>query len=1006
MSDKNLGPIQQLFLDNGTEEKSGGNVPIQLDNQDAVWFVSEGNLDIFGMDTQSKRREFVCGFSKGGIVFGQNTKTKSNYTFLGVGRLDTQVYKMSKDDFYNSFSKQKFSKKNDRIISNLEIFSNSFPEITRPQFSQVLKPGDSISSKKSDVSGIHKENVWIKVEHGVFAINGIKNQLLDEKSSYFPVIEGAWLECTVDGSLSVLGSDASLSTKDFRHGVEQWVHSFYLWAAEEIDNLIKIDNYKIDDRIKFEKSFNANAIKNLSDIMEKETDEDSGKYTGDPFFKLFHEIGKLIDIEFKQPPRWQTPWLWKRASRGTETVKTDDYSDPIKIISQHSKIRYRQVVLNTNWWEEDSGPFLGFFKNDERNPIGKMQHAVALLPQAPGQYYIYNSREETRTPVTIDELKKLDGIAYVFYRPFNAIKLKFKEFLNFVKPEIKVDLKLIFLTGIAGFLLGLVQPMVTAHLFNAVIPNADLGQLWQMFILLIVVTVSGILFNVTQGWSQMRMESKINSSLQIAVFDRIMKLPLPFFRKYPAGDLAMRATGINKVRAALGGATMTSIFTSMEGLGSIIMLFYYSTKLASNPQGSAMSGALMLVAVGLIILAINITFTVICSIKILKIQRNVQKVEGQVSGLVLQLLSSIAKLRVSGMESRAFSVWAKKFKEQNKFSFISGRIGNFVSVYNLVIPTLSSIVYYYMISFLYGSSGAAISTGYFMAFFTSFTGFMASITGLTSTLVGLINVIPAIERSKPIIETAPEINENADTPGPLKGEIEVRNLCFRYKVDGPLILDEVSLKSEPGEFLALVGPSGSGKSTLLKMLLGFEHPESGAVYYDEQELAGLDVSAVRQQIGVVTQESGVLSGSIFQNIIGASNRSLDDAWEAAEMAGLNEDIDNMPMGMNTVVSEGGSTLSGGQRQRLLIARALIKKPRLIFFDEATSALDNHTQKIVSDSLDLLNASRIVVAHRLSTIQNADTILVLEKGVITESGNFDELMKLNGMFARLASRQMA
>jgi ABC-type bacteriocin/lantibiotic exporter with double-glycine peptidase domain len=284
--------------------------------------------------------------------------------------------------------------------------------------------------------------------------------------------------------------------------------------------------------------------------------------------------------------------------------------------------------------------------------------------------------------------------------------------------------------------------------------------------------------------------------------------------------------------------------------------------------------------------------------------------------------------------------------------------------------------------------------------------FMGAALDLTATAVGLVGLIPTWERAKPILDAVPEFDLDKPDPGELTGRIEVSHLTFRYTEDGPLILDDVSLEARPGQFIALVGPSGAGKSTLLRILLGFDLPDSSSVYYDRHDLATIDVTAVRRQIGVVLQSSRLTAGDIYTNIVGSGSYALEDAWDAARMAGFEDEIRAMPMGLHTVVSEGGGTLSGGQRQRLLIARALVTRPRVLLFDEATSALDNRAQQIVSESIDRLHATRIVIAHRLSTIRNADRIYVLDGGRVVQSGTFDELMAEPGLFADLAARQEA
>ena len=277
---------------------------------------------------------------------------------------------------------------------------------------------------------------------------------------------------------------------------------------------------------------------------------------------------------------------------------------------------------------------------------------------------------------------------------------------------------------------------------------------------------------------------------------------------------------------------------------------------------------------------------------------------------------------------------------------------------------------------------------------------------LTGTAIGLVELIPTWERAKPILDTIPEVDADKPDPGELSGRIEVSHLTFRYRADGPVILDDVTLEAAPGQMIALAGPSGAGKSTLLRVLLGFDLPDSSSVYYDGHDLAGIDITAVRRQIGVVLQSSRLTAGDVFSNIVGTGSYTLEDAWEAARMAGMEDELKAMPMGMHTVVSEGGGTLSGGQRQRLLIARALVSRPRILFFDEATSALDNRTQQIVAESVDRLHATRVVIAHRLSTIRNADKIYVLDEGRVVQAGSFADLMSEPGIFAELAARQEA
>jgi ATP-binding cassette subfamily C protein len=366
---------------------------------------------------------------------------------------------------------------------------------------------------------------------------------------------------------------------------------------------------------------------------------------------------------------------------------------------------------------------------------------------------------------------------------------------------------------------------------------------------------------------------------------------------------------------------------------------------------------------------------------------------------------------MQGAEAQAFYLWSRKFGEQWKWNRDFRWKSNWLEIINTLQPVLLTMLMFWLtMDWLEpkgtGTQAAFITLPQFMGFNAALAGFNATVTGMISLSANLLGIVPQLERIRPILEAEPEVTEDKAEVGELSGRIEISNVTFRYGPDMPTVLRNVSINVRPGQFIAIVGSSGSGKSTLLRLLLGFEKPETGSIYFDGQELAEVNVASVRGQMGVVLQNGQLMAGDILSNIIGSLPLNIDDAWEAAEMVGLAEDIRAMPMGMHTVISEGASNISGGQRQRILIARSIVHRPRLIMFDEATSALDNRTQAMVTASLDRLNATRIVVAHRLSTVINADVIYVLDKGEIVESGTYAELMAGNGLFAALAQRQMA
>jgi NHLM bacteriocin system ABC transporter ATP-binding protein len=387
----------------------------------------------------------------------------------------------------------------------------------------------------------------------------------------------------------------------------------------------------------------------------------------------------------------------------------------------------------------------------------------------------------------------------------------------------------------------------------------------------------------------------------------------------------------------------------------------------------------------------------------LRHQRELLRQQGRMSSLLFGLINGIAKLRIAGAEARAYARWAEGFAEQRRRTFAAQRAANAQTAFNAVYGVLASLAIFAVAGF---SSAASLPLGEFLAFNAAFGQFLASVLTMVGILSSVLVMVPTWERLSPILETVPEVDGSKAEPGELEGDIEFSHVSFRYQEDGPLILDDVSFRAKPGEFIALVGPSGAGKSTCLRLILGFEKPTSGSIYFDGQDLSSLAVQSVRRQIGVVLQTGRPMVGSLYSNIVGSANLGIDDAWEAVRLAGLEDDIKAMPMGMHTMISEGAETFSGGQKQRILIARAIVSRPRIVLFDEATSALDNRTQEVVSRSLERLKATRIVIAHRLSTIQNADRIYAMEGGRVVEEGTYQELIRNKGPFARLAERQIA
>jgi NHLM bacteriocin system ABC transporter ATP-binding protein len=666
---------------------------------------------------------------------------------------------------------------------------------------------------------------------------------------------------------------------------------------------------------------------------------------------------------------------------------SDPRTDPVQAILNASGVRARRVVLAGEWWKFESGPLLGFFE-DSKKPVALIPVSRAMLQGT--RYELFNPAENSRTVVNDQIAATLSGAAVTLYRPLSEEVTPLST-LKFVLEGRTTDLIIIILTGIAATLLGMLTPQATAILVDQAIPDGNRSMILQIGLGLFTAALGSMLFEFAQSASLLRIEIGSSSILQCGVWDRLLKLSPAFFRGYTTGDLASRADAINQIRQQLSGATLRTIFIGVTSLLNLFLMFYYSPALA-------------LAALVLVLLVVAVTSS--CGVLITQFVRRLQEMQGDLYGLVVQLVNGAGKLQIAAAEERAFAHWGRLYSRQQKLKQTIQKLQDRVRLVNFALPALSSALMFLLVEdLLRQPDGARMALGTFLAFSAAFGTFFAGVTSLSDTGIGLLNVSNLWKRARVILDAPPEVDKTKAHPGKLKGRVSVEHVTFRYRQDGPLILDDVSIEVGPGESIALVGPSASGKSTILSLLLRFESPISGAIYYDGQNLDSLDVAAVRRQLGVVLQENKITAGSLYENIVCGSLCTLEDAWEAARAAAFDVDIESMPMKMHTPISEGGANISGGQRQRLLIARALVTKPSILIFDEATSALDNRTQAIVTASLRQLKVTTILVAHRLSTIQHADRIYVIEAGRVVQSGKFQELARQDGLFARLMARQM-
>jgi len=643
-------------------------------------------------------------------------------------------------------------------------------------------------------------------------------------------------------------------------------------------------------------------------------------------------------------------------------------------------LRARSVDLGGEWWTRDRGHLVGVAQED-----GAL---VALVPDWRARYWIHR-RGRKKVLLTAATMQLLESHGFALAEQLPNQKLGWRDVAMIAVRLSWFDLGTVAAASLAASLLGLVTPIAMGQVIDTFIPDGLSLGLVQLGAALILLHICATLLRACGDVARLRIDGKLSAAMQTGVMDRVLRLPSRFLKTQTSSDLASRVLSIEQVRRTITGTVLNTLVTGIFGLSSFALLAYYSPLAA---------------LVTLVLFALLIAVSIGTGLAQLKALMVGEMITANLTSLTLQIIQNISTLRAFGSERRAYALWARNTASMRsrglraRFAMIGYE--TFLACYD----GLALAVVFAALGYAVGGEKAALTTGSLLAFVNAYQGLLGSTQSLSRGIVSLMGIQPTMKRALPLIAETPETAPNARQPGPLSGAVEVSHVTFSYAPNLPPVLKDVSIRVEKGQFVAVAGPSGSGKSTLMNLVLGFDKPNSGVVLYDGRNLAELDHAAVRRQIGVVRQSGRLLAGSIFENLIGMHQGTIDDAWQAAELAGIADDIRAMPMGMHTIVNEGTPTFSGGQIQRMVLARALIGRPRLLLLDEATSALDNATQSLVTRNIDELGIARLVVAHRLSTIQNADMIYFMSDGQVRESGTYAELMQANGEFAEFARRQ--
>ncbi len=954
-------------------QRRGGNQPIRLNDPATAWRICEGQVELFLVSLnaakQESARHHLASVAAGGLLLGIPAEEDADFVLLAVPHVDTLLQQLPSATLEDESTAPDVTT---ALAAALDLWLRALSAgmarwaAPRPAIGFGIGSDETLVVPAQRRCCGQRELVWIRLAPESAIFIDIQDLPADSGELDFPLAPESWLLTTSELTLTSRTTASALRDGDAWAGVRT-LHRILFETADMNLRLANVDEFnRLKARRASTEADRDQAFQALMAVTATHEHPLIETHKGDtPLISALRLIGRDEGFTVQLPA-------------GQEKNKSAE----LERIAQASGFRLRQVSLREGWWQNDFGTLLAFDQSSGQPLVlrADSRGRAQLIDPASGE-----SADLLATPPA---RQRLAHTAYELSAPLPFRATGFRELFSIALRRGWRDLLPMLLAGALGGLIAIAIPIATAYMIDSVIPNHEIGLLVELGIVLAVLGGTSFVASYIGTLAFSRAESRMGRAIQSGMMDRILRLPMSFFQNYSAGDLATRLMAITQIQTLITVSNVNTILAGMFGIFSFVVMFFYDTRLALWVS---------------LLTCVYLMLSLFISYRRLLEERPLANLSGKLNSTLLQLILGVAKIRLAAGEDRAFARWAQLFASGRRHQLAAQRLSAWQAAINQILP-LGGLLIFILIIGKPGQGLNPIAIGAFAALLLAFQRFSAGIALMWQVGTELIAIQPQLERARPLLDAIPEIGETKADPGQLSGAIEISHLSFRYAADGPLILDDMSLDVAPGEFVALVGPSGSGKSTLLRLILGFEEPEAGGILFDGQNIASLDAPALRRQMGVVMQNAQLMPSSLYENIVGTSGATLDDAWEAATQVGLAEDIRAMPMGMQTVILEGGGAFSGGQMQRLMIARAIVSRPKILLLDEATSALDNRTQAVVTESLDRLRVTRLVVAHRLSTVVNADRIYVLEGGRIVETGRFADLMAANGAFARLAERQ--
>ena len=977
MQELGKGSFAGLAAASGTEVPCAGNLPLDMADPGSVWLVESGAVDIFLVERQNgverTALQLLTRADAGRLLPGVVPQTEeTTLSLTAKGLPGTVLRRLSVEDLAD-VQVSELASLVDAWIMDVSAALSRDP-MNQPLPNVLLEAGQSPSMEGRTVSA-RRGVAWVRMPASSPGA-GLYMDLVDvgdgdpdsvSATDAFPLTPASWLTLTPPQRLAApLSSDELAADGRLLPSLARF-HGLVL-ATERINRMLAVVDQAHLERAstvvrRVDETRARNQLLNVSGWQEPISVDDDGS----PLAKALRSVGRHEGIRF----------LWPKRTGSLESPP--DLIDVLDV----SCVRGRRVQLDAidHWWTGDSGAMLAF-RAEDGSP-------VALLPGAFGRYRMFDPATERTTAVTAECVSSLSGEAWHFYRSMGSGSVRVSELLSIFGKGLGTGLARFAAAGLAGGLVMLLPALALGFVVNRAIPNGALGLLVPTAAGLAAVALLGALIHVLQGMALMRVEGRIASRIEAAFWDRLLRLPLGFLHRYTAGDRAMRGMAFQRLRDAAQGVAANNVLSIVFLLPALLVIFLYDAVLGGITS-----------AFGLLALVVTVTL----GLRQVSPYARMIRASHRLTGVLFQFVNGIAKLRIEGAEGSAYAVWARHFGEQQRAEIELGIWDAHLRAFGAALPLLAAATLLAAMTLL---GAEALSVGDFLFVYAAFMLFVTGVVRLGASFAAVAAVGPELAQIQPFLDEPPEASDGQEPVEFLGGDLKFDRVSFGYDSASPMILDDVSMHARRGEFIAIAGPSGSGKSTLFRLALGLNEPNAGTVYYDGRDLRQLNVRQLRRKVGAVPQKTGLHPQDLWDNI--AANQddiAAEDVWWAARTASVADEIKEMPMQMLTCVGDNQSVMSGGETQRITISRALARKPRILLFDEATNFLDNENQSRVMSELAKLPVTRIVIAHRLSTLRQADRIYVMQAGKVVERGTYEELNAAGGVFHELVRRQEA